>query len=104
MSTQAEFAPAPPAARPRPTGRRFAAVRIVLGCLLLAAAGLKLYGLNVTAVPRTGWFATPQVQLIAAEWELARPDAPRALARRTRGILARTRANASKRSRSLRSR
>jgi Methylamine utilisation protein MauE len=45
-------------------------VRIVLGLLLLTAAGLKLSGLNVTALPRVGWFATPQVQVAAAEWEL----------------------------------
>ncbi|MEX0682260.1 MAG: hypothetical protein WD472_02255, partial [Dehalococcoidia bacterium] len=31
--------------------RRYNAVRIVLGLLLLAAAGLKLYGLGVSAVP-----------------------------------------------------
>jgi len=45
-------------------------VRVVLGLLLLIAAGLKLYGLNVTALPRVGWFATPQVQVLAVEWEL----------------------------------
>jgi hypothetical protein len=45
-------------------------VRIVLGLLLVTAAGLKLSGLDVTALPRAGWFATPQVQLAAAEWEL----------------------------------
>ena len=54
----------------RPTRRGFAVVRILLGLVLLAAAGLKLYGLNVTALPRVGWFATPQVQLVTAEWEL----------------------------------
>ncbi len=36
----------------------------------MTAAGLKLYGMNVTALPRAGWFATPQVQVAAAEWEL----------------------------------
>jgi hypothetical protein len=50
--------------------RRYAIVRIVLGVLLLAAAGLKLYGLSVSAVPRVGWFAQPWVQLAAVEWEL----------------------------------
>lgn len=46
-------------------------VRSVLGILLLAAAGLKLYGLSVSAVPLVGWFAQPWVQLAAVEWELA---------------------------------
>jgi hypothetical protein len=45
-------------------------VRVVLGIALLTAAGLKLYGLDVTAVPRVGWFATPRVQVAAAAWEL----------------------------------
>jgi hypothetical protein len=45
-------------------------VRVALGLLLVTAAALKLSGLNVTAIPRAGWFATPQVQVIAAEWEL----------------------------------
>jgi hypothetical protein len=59
----------PPMAH-RLSGRGFDVVRIVLGVLLLTVAGLKLYGLNVTAIPRAGWFATPQVQVVAAEWEL----------------------------------
>ncbi|HEY1487877.1 MAG TPA: hypothetical protein VGF84_17355 [Micromonosporaceae bacterium] len=50
--------------------RRSAIVRYVLGLLLLTAAGLKLYGLGISAVPRVGWFAQPWVQLAAAEWEL----------------------------------
>lgn len=50
--------------------RAFAATRLLLGLLLLAAAGLKLYGLNVTALPRVGHLATPQVQVLTAEWEL----------------------------------
>jgi hypothetical protein len=54
---------------PRP-GRFFTIVRILLGVVLLVAAGLKLYGLNVTVLPRVGWFATPQVQVAAVEWEL----------------------------------
>ena len=45
-------------------------VRVLLGILLLTAAGLKLYGLSASAVPRVGWFAQPWVQLLAAEWEL----------------------------------
>jgi hypothetical protein len=36
----------------------------------VTAAALKLYGLNVTAVPRVGWFATPRVQVAAAAWEM----------------------------------
>lgn len=50
--------------------RRYTCVRIALGSLLLCAAGLKLYGLSVSAVPRVGWFAQPWVQLAAVEWEL----------------------------------
>jgi len=50
--------------------RGFEVVRRVLGVLLPVAAGLKLYGLNVTALPRVGWFAGPQVQVAAAAWEL----------------------------------
>lgn len=51
-------------------GVGFTAVRIFLGLILLTAAGLKLYGLNVTALPRVGWFATPRVQVAATAWEL----------------------------------
>jgi hypothetical protein len=50
--------------------RAWTVVRVALGLLLVTAAALKLSGLNVTAIPRAGWFATPQVQVIAAEWEL----------------------------------
>jgi hypothetical protein len=50
--------------------RRFTIVRIALGGLLLAAAGLKLYGLSVSAIPRVGWFSQPWVQIAAAEWEV----------------------------------
>jgi hypothetical protein len=49
---------------------RSAVVRVGLGLLLIAAAGLKLYGLGVSAVPQVGWFAQPWVQLAVAEWEL----------------------------------
>jgi hypothetical protein len=45
-------------------------VGVCLGVVLLAAACLKLYGLDVTPVPRVGWFATPQVQVVTAEWEI----------------------------------
>ncbi|MBX9582185.1 MAG: hypothetical protein K2X87_17915 [Gemmataceae bacterium] len=45
-------------------------MRVLLGGLLIVAAGLKLYGLSVSAVPAVGWFAVPWVQLVAAEWEL----------------------------------
>ena len=47
-----------------------AIIRVTLGILLLAAAGLKLYGLGVSAMPAVGWFAQSWVQLAAAEWEL----------------------------------
>jgi hypothetical protein len=50
--------------------RRFTVLRIALGGLLIAAAGLKLYGLSVSAIPRVGWFSQPSVQLAAVEWEL----------------------------------
>jgi hypothetical protein len=59
----------PEGSLPRPE-RGFTVVRILLGVLLLTAAGLKLYGLNVTALPGVGWFATPRVQVAAAVWEL----------------------------------
>jgi hypothetical protein len=53
------------------TRRRLnALIRVGLGLLLATAAGLKLYGLGVSAVPRVGWFSQPGVQLAAAEWEL----------------------------------
>ncbi len=45
-------------------------IAIGLGLLLLAAAGLKLYGQSVSAVPAVGWFATPWLQMAAAEWEV----------------------------------
>lgn len=49
---------------------RSTVVRIGLGILLLTAAGLKLYGLSGSSVPRVGWFAQPWVQLLTAEWEV----------------------------------
>lgn len=52
-------------------GRRgFPSVRILLGLLLLAAAGLKLYGSKVTEVPLVGWLSAPRVQVAAAVWEI----------------------------------
>ena len=69
MSATFEHAIAASTPRER-SGRAFRVVRIILGLLLLTAAGLKLYGMNVTALPRAGWFATPRVQIMAAEWEL----------------------------------
>ncbi len=50
--------------------RRVSAIRVALGGLLLAAAGLKLAGLAVSAVPPHGWYAQPWVQAAAAGWEL----------------------------------
>jgi hypothetical protein len=49
---------------------RFTVARILLGLGLLATAGLKLYGLSVSAVPRVGWFAHSWAQLASAEWEV----------------------------------
>lgn len=38
---------------------------------MLGTAGLKLYGLRVTAIPPVGWFSTPWLQFAAVEWEVA---------------------------------
>ena len=46
-------------------------VRTVLGVLLVAAAGLKLYGFQTSAVARVGWLSDPRVEAAAAIWELA---------------------------------
>ena len=46
--------------------RAWTAVRIALGLLMLTAAGLKLAGRGVSAVPQVGWFATPTIQIAAA--------------------------------------
>lgn len=51
-------------------GRMARAVSVGLGVVLLTAAGLKLYGLNVTPVPQVGWFSTPRVQVLTVAWEL----------------------------------
>ena len=45
-------------------------VQLALGGLLLGAAGLKLYGQSVSALPSVGWFAAPSVQFAAVLWEL----------------------------------
>ncbi len=50
--------------------RLFGIVRVVLGGLLLAAAALKLYGVHVSAIPRVGAFANPQIWMPATIWEL----------------------------------
>lgn len=50
--------------------RAFAAIRVVLGLLLLSAAGLKIYGWSVSTVPSVGWFSTPGVQAVAVGWEV----------------------------------
>lgn len=42
----------------------------ILGSLLLAAAGLKLYGLAVEPVGATGIFSEPWVQTLIIDWEL----------------------------------
>jgi hypothetical protein len=52
------------------SGSGFAVVSVVLGLVLLTAAALKLSGMNVTALPRVGWFSTPRVQVAAATWEM----------------------------------
>lgn len=41
-----------------------------LGLVLLAAAGLKLYGLNVAPYAQYGRLLTPTVQFLAVEWEI----------------------------------
>jgi hypothetical protein len=56
----------------RPIRERFARpVTAGVGALLLAAAGLKLYGLGVSPVPAVGAWSAPVWQTGAAAWELA---------------------------------
>jgi methylamine utilization protein MauE len=50
--------------------RAFVVIRVVLGLLLLAAAGLKIYGWSVSTVPPVGWFSAPGVQAAAIGWEI----------------------------------
>lgn len=45
-------------------------VHAALGVLLLAAAGLKLYGLNVSPFAQYGWLTAPWVQMLAVGWEV----------------------------------
>ena len=43
---------------------------MLVGLVLLAAAGLKLSGLEVSPYAQFGWLSTSWVQLAAIEWEL----------------------------------
>lgn len=57
--------------RPTSKSTRFATiVHGGVGLLLLTAAGLKLYGLNVSPFAQYGWLLKPIVQSIALVWEL----------------------------------
>lgn len=42
----------------------------ILGCLLIAAASLKLYGTNVTPFAQYGRLLNPTIQFAAIEWEI----------------------------------
>lgn len=44
--------------------------RLILGAVLFLAACLKIYGLNVSAVPQIGWLSRPLLQIAVAEWEI----------------------------------
>jgi hypothetical protein len=46
------------------------AVRLAVGFVLLTAAGLKLYGLNVSPFAQYGWLAAPRIQVVVVEWEI----------------------------------
>lgn len=52
------------------SSRAYRVIRIVLGILLFAAAGLKIYGWSVSTVPPVGWFSTQGVQSVAVAWEI----------------------------------
>lgn len=41
-----------------------------VGVLLVIAACFKLYGLNYSPTPQTGYFLTPWVQVVTVEWEI----------------------------------
>lgn len=58
------------ACNPPPTKIGFAVVSRVLGLLLLAAAGLKLHGLAIDPVGRSGIFSGPEWQVAALELEV----------------------------------
>lgn len=45
-------------------------VRVLVGLFLIVVAGLKLYGLSVSAMPRTGILASPTIQSLVIGWEL----------------------------------
>jgi hypothetical protein len=45
-------------------------VSVLVGVLLLTAAGLKLYGQRVSPVPRSGFLSSPTVQTVVVAWEL----------------------------------
>ncbi len=42
----------------------------MLGLLLIVTGGLKIYALNSSVTPNTGWFAQPWVLLATGEWEI----------------------------------
>lgn len=46
-------------------------VSLLLGGVLLVAAGMKLYGLSVSPLPSVGWLSVPSVQYAAVAAELA---------------------------------
>jgi hypothetical protein len=48
---------------------RWLACRILVGCFLLVAAGLKAYGLTVEPFARYGWFIGPRTRTAALIWE-----------------------------------
>ena len=45
-------------------------VAVALGLVLVVAAGLKLYGLNVSPLPGIGWLSVPGVQMAVVAAEL----------------------------------
>lgn len=54
---------------PSCNGHAFTFVRVLLGCLLIAAASFKLYGLETSDIPR-GWLAQPRVWVATVSWEV----------------------------------
>ena len=54
----------------RPVKPLVRGVAVVLGLVLIAAAGLKLYGLRVSPVPAVGSFASPRLGVAVAAWEI----------------------------------
>ena len=51
--------------------RRQSIVLRFVGLVLLAAAGLKLYGWKVDPVAQSGWLSLPWVQLLVIQFEIA---------------------------------